>query len=49
MVVVDIAERGLRLLSERKPKKVDERMPGALKRVMRRVEEVAESEVTEWA
>ena len=49
MQVLEIAPRGLRLLSERKPKKEDEMIPGMLKRVMRRVPEVAESEATECA
>ncbi len=47
--VLEIALNGLRLLSERKPKKEEEMMPGTLKRVMRRVPEVAESPATECA
>lgn len=49
MKAVEVAESGMRLLSESKPKNDEEMMPGALKSVMRSVEEVTESEATECA
>ena len=46
---MDVADSGFRLLSDRKPKKEDETMPGVLKSVMSRVEDVAERDATECA
>ena len=47
--VVEVAPSGLRLLSERKPKKNEAIIPGALNRVNRSVEEVVDSEAMECA
>ena len=49
MKVVEVGDSGMCLLSESKPKKEEEMMPGALKSVRRSAEEVAESEATECA
>lgn len=49
MNAVEVAEKGKVLLSDRKPKKDEDMIPGALKRVIRSVEEVTDSEATELA
>lgn len=44
-----VADSGKRLLSDRKPKKELDMMPGALKRVISSVEEVTDKEAMELA
>lgn len=49
MHAAEVDETGMRLLSDKKPKKEDEIIPGRLNRVMSRVDEVTDSEATELA